>query len=101
MYWIPTTIKKKWLELIISGEKTIEYKVDSAHWEPRMAKAMSELAFGREVGASFLCGQESVKYKVTKVERIFLPKIRGKPGFDLDGKEVWRYYEVHLGERIE
>jgi hypothetical protein len=94
-YWIPTTIKAKWFNKILSGEKTIERKVASNHWKPRLEKAKLIKANGGKVGISFLCGQTSTKYEVLKII-----SCHSNIGWEVDGVRTSDWYEIHLGDPI-
>ena len=93
MKWISTTIKRVWLDKILSGEKTSEFKVASDFWMKRLT--CGHYAPG-ELGINFLCGRKAVKYNVTRI--VFW----GMPGqrMNIDGKVVKEWYEIVLGERI-
>jgi hypothetical protein len=93
MRFISTTIKRKWLDKILSGEKKSELKVCSRFWMRRLT--CGEYAPG-EMGINFLCGREAVKYNVTMVQLWAIP---GKT-MNIDGKVYTNWYEIHLGERI-
>lgn len=93
--WISTTIKRIHLDPILSGEKTIEYKVASPFWEKRLKKHMGYHGRESNIGINFLCGRESVKYKV-----FMLTRMHDKKPMDVDGVLVNTWYEIHLGERI-
>jgi len=93
MDWISTTIKGKYMEKILSGEKSVEYKEASEFWEKRLKKYIGDHEEG--LGINFICGQEVYKFEVTRVS------IRTTMSIEIDGKEVDRYYKIFLGERIE
>lgn len=97
MRWISTTIKRKWLDKILSGEKTIERKVASEYWEPRISKARHELACGHEVGLNLLCYRDCHKFKVLKIERQILPTGQRR---DIDGVMTQIWFEIHIGDEI-
>jgi len=93
MKWISTTIKRVWLDKILSGEKTSEFKVASDFWKKRLT--CGHYAPG-ELGINFLCGRVAVKYEVLWIQLWALPgQIK-----NIDGKVVREWYEIHLGERI-
>ena len=98
MYWIPTTIKRKYLDKILAGKKTIEQKVDSDHWRPRMERAAHELANDRAVGTCFLCGRQVVKYKVNAVSRGIVDT--GKR-IQIDEVLTQIWWDIHLGDQIQ
>ncbi len=92
MNWISTTIKKKYMDKILSGKKTSEYKKATDFWEKRLSKYVG--THDGDLGINFLCGQESYKFRVRQVARGSDFEI------DIDGEPVWEWYEIHLGERM-
>ena len=94
MKWISTTIKKKWINKILSGEKKVEYKNKSEYWQKRLEK-ISAIDIKNGVGINFLCGQEAYKFKVIKID-----SITSETPKNIDGVECHSWYEIHLGERI-
>ena len=95
MYCISTTIKKKWMEQILSGAKTSELKDDTMFWYDRLNKARLKLHRDAEqVHINFLCGRKSYRFAVTNIDYFhnhFLV---------IDGKECASYWEIHLGEQL-
>ncbi len=98
MKWISTTIKKIYLDKILTGEKRIERKVGNEFWEPRLTKALHELACGREVGLNLLCSQKNHKFKVKEIEKIVLPTGMRK---EIDGVKTQIWFEIHIGDEIK
>lgn len=91
--WISTTIKKVWLDKILSGEKKIEYKDNTEWWRARLGN-IDDLDIDEGVGINFLCGRKHYKFMVTAIHLV----ISGTPK-DIDGNECFTWYEIHLGER--
>lgn len=103
MKWISTIIKKKWMDKILSGEKTSEYKVSSNFWGKRIENLADNLTFDRtsdpnhhrfiakDISINFLCGRKSYKYKVTEIIRHFTPMM-------IDGVSCNKYIEIKLGD---
>ena len=94
MKWISTTIKKKWLEKILSGEKTVERKVANEFWTKRLEKFVDG-TFQDDIGINFLCGCESYKFKVININKCYW-----RDGFDIDGVITQEWYEIRLGEQL-
>lgn len=88
---ISTTIKKKWLDKILSGDKTIEYKGDTPFWRKRLDKL---LYCGEDVVITFLCGRKSYKFKVEKIFLFIGERV-------IEGTCYNAFYEIHLGEQIQ
>ena len=91
MYWISTTIKKKYMEKILNGEKTMECKGATPFWEKRLDKLM----MAGSVGINFLCGNKPYKFQVTGIT-----KTRNKNGRLIDGVMYYVYYKIDIGDRI-
>ena len=96
LYYISTTIKRKWMDLILSGEKQSEFKGNTKFWNKRLTKIQVLLLQNELVFINFLCGVESYKYKVKWI--IHHITIQGK---DIDGKKSNDYWEIVLGKRIK
>lgn len=92
MKWISTTIKKKWMVKILSGEKTIEYKGATDFWRPRLDKIMINHS-DKEIGINFLYGRVPYKYKVENIYYYYGDRV-------IDGVLHHGFYEIHLGDRI-
>lgn len=94
MNWISTTIKRKYMDKILEGEKRVEYKKASEFWKKRLQKYIGFFSC-RDVGINFLCGQESYKYMVQQVTRHRHLKI------EIDGELIEDYYKIYLGQRLK
>lgn len=94
MRWISTTIKKKYMDEILSGEKDVEYKGSTYFWDRRLDELNKFPVV--DVGINFLCGQKSYKFKVTDVTKYWNPD-----GIIIDGKHYMEWWEISIGERIE
>lgn len=90
---ISTTIKRRWLNEILSGEKKIEYKEATTHWITRLDKYRGKHRYG-DLYINFLCGRISHKFVVREVRRNI-------GSMNIDGKDVSEYYEIHLGTEIK
>jgi len=91
--WISTTIKKKYMDKILSGDKKFELKGDIIYWRQRLDKLIGK----KNVTINFLCGQKSYKFKVkniTKIEHPFEDTV------EIDGIFYSGYYEIGIGERL-
>ncbi len=94
--WISTTIKKKYMELILSGKKTTEYKENTEFWNKRLNKIMNK----RNIAINFLCGRINYKFEV----KIIIPYFDySNDGcfIDIDEKKVYEWWEIRLGKRIK
>lgn len=78
---ISTTIKRKWMDKILSGEKTVEYKPVNDYWKPRIDGK-------RHTMINFLCGHEMLR-----IESIVTP-------LDIGEFAETECYAIHLGERV-
>lgn len=92
-YWISTTIKKKWLDKILDGTKTSEYRKATPFWMNRFLHI--SITMPQKVGLNLLCGRLAYKFDV-----ISLLEHEDDTPFDLDGEKVYHYFEIVLGERI-
>lgn len=88
---ISTTIKKVYMDQILSGKKTVEYKGLSEFWKSRLQK----LTDRDNLAINFLCGQASYKYAVKKVVQV-----TSNTGMDIDGTMCHSWYEIHLGDPL-
>ena len=88
--WVSTTIKRKWMDKILSGEKTIEYKGATEFWNTRLNKL---LYCGEEISINFLCGRVSYKFKVIRIFYYDNDRV-------IDGVLHKGFFEIHLGEQI-
>jgi len=94
VYYISTTIKKIWMDKILSGEKTSEFKVASVFWIKRLTGARIVLdQLQQPVRINFLCGQ--IAYKFIVKEILF----HNKP-MVIDGVKTQMYYEIKLGQQL-
>jgi len=108
MNWISTTIKRKWLDKILSGEKKSELKVCNEYWSKRIKPLIKIQAANNwgplPIGINFLCGNPNhptkpgicAKYQVEKITiwHSTTPE-------DIDGVMTKEWYEIHLGDRIQ
>lgn len=100
MDWISTTIKKVYMDKILSGEKRIEFKGYTPYWKERLDPFVGRTRIMQYkgldgLGINFLCGRLSYKYQVIGVYRHRL-----KEPIDIAGKKFKKYYTIHLGVRI-
>jgi len=89
---ITTTIKKEYLDKILSGEKTIEYKGNTEFWSTRLDKLM---LIQDKVIINFICGRKSYKFEVWRIERQ-----EDFNGFIINNKSYNSYFKIYLGNRI-
>jgi hypothetical protein len=94
MKWISTTIKKKWMDLILDGTKCAEYKANTKFWNKRLEPLVDKFFLDDEIGINFLCGQKSYKYRVVHIRH------HNRHPLDIDGVQVTDWYEIQLGKRI-
>lgn len=84
---ISTTIKRKYMDAILSGQKDVEYKAYNEYWCKRL--------HGNSSGViNFLCGQQCYKYKYTAVDVIDTPQSVS------DVIKTAKCFAVHLGRRV-
>lgn len=101
MRWVSTTIKRKYLEKILSGEKKIERKVASEYWNKRLNKVLKVTPREKrgeieDIGLSLLCGRECHKFEVTHLFK------KHSDGWTMiDGIATHDWWEIHIGDRIE
>lgn len=92
-YWLSTTIKRKHLDKILSGEKTSEYKNASEHWVKRCENAKSS---DGDIGIIFICGSVVYRYEVRDI--IF--NYDHDDPFEIDDEMCAAWYDIALGARI-
>ena len=73
------TLKKKWFDLINSGEKTIEFREIKPYWTKRLEGKHFDIVIFKN---GYNKDSPKMKFKVKEIKKNL-------------------YYEVHLGERIE
>lgn len=95
MKCISTTIKRTWMDKILSGEKKIEYKDNTEYWRKRLSN-IDDIDIESGVEINFLCGQVAYRYKVIDIALII-----HKEPMDIDGVKTNTWYEIHLGERVQ
>ena len=61
-----TTIKRVYMDQILSGEKKVEYKENTPYWQDRIKGGASII--------NFLCGQKFYKYRIVRIRCIKTPK---------------------------
>lgn len=96
IYYISTTIKRKWMDLILSGEKQSEFKGNTKFWNKRLKRIQELLKRKELVFINFLCGAESYQFKVDCIIHYSC-----FPAFNIDGKEFTDYWEIKIGKRIK
>lgn len=89
MRYISTTIKKVWLEQILSGEKVIEFKGATDFWIKRL---MPMLEGSDRIIINFLCGRKSFKFTVLNVCHV-----RSRRPFKIDEVYFYEWFEIHIG----
>lgn len=96
-YCISTTIKKKYFLQTINRTKKIEYKVDNDWWHSRLLKAMEALKAGGRVKLNLLCGREHAQFDVPGIAHTK----NVATALDIDGVMTKKYFEIHIGVKIE
>jgi hypothetical protein len=94
MKFLTTTIKRCYMDLILSGKKTIEYKGYIDHWKKRIDKILKDPGYPADYGINFLCGQIAYKYKITKIVLVDSPK-------EIAGTTYPKHYEIHFEPLIK
>jgi len=92
--FITTTIKRKYMDQILSGIKTVEYKGYTDFWSTRINRVLHNPVYPDNCVINFLCGQKAYKYKITKIELQVGPR-------EIDGAKYDKYYEIHFEEMPE
>ena len=94
--YISTTIKKEWLDKILDGTKTVEYKGDTPFWCRRIVPIKYLTAFGK-LGINFPAGwpgyEKCYKFEVPEIEYIKGRRV-------IDGQTFEACFAIHLGRRI-
>lgn len=93
MRYISTTIKKVWLDKILSGEKKIELKPGTDFWKKRL---MPMLEGSDRIILSLLCGRKAYKFSVMNV-----CYVQSRRPLKIDVPYYYSWFEIHLGELIE
>lgn len=88
MNTISTTIKRKYLDRILSGEKNVEYKGATPYWKKRLEKNLG--LYYKDLAIVFVCSQEAYRFTVTNVVHRYESKV-------IDGVRYESYYAIHLG----
>ena len=84
---LSTTIKKVFMDRILSGEKKVEYKENTRYWQDRIK--------GDATVINFLCGQKFYKYKINRIRCIKTPR-----GVRTVIKTSY-CFAIELGERLQ
>lgn len=93
---ISTTIKRKWMDKILTGEKTSEFKNASDFWNKRLFKYIGTDIVKNGSTITFLCGRKVYRYIIKNV--LYYPC--NTPPKEIDGKLCSIYWEIQLGERL-
>lgn len=81
---ISTTIKAIYLDLIVSGEKKVEYREINDFWTKRICKIPDQIIF--------ICGNRVERYEIVSIELV------NKKIYDFDNT-FW--FALHLGKRLK
>lgn len=82
------TLKRKWFEMIVSGEKKEEYRVIKPYWESRLNKSYSHVVFRNGYNKS----APKAKFKLLSI-------IKGK-GLPEWGAPVDDVFIIFLGDKV-
>ncbi len=106
MRWISTTIKRKYMDKILAGDKKIEYKRGSNYWRKRILPLMhrkDELDEDEDpddlepLGITFVCGQDVYKFELKGMMHVTADcDVK-----EIDGETVQEYFALRIGKRIE
>ena len=91
MKTISTTIKKKYMDKILSGEKISELKNANKFWKKRI---MPIYKSGEESIINFLCGKKSYHFEIICI--LYHDRIE----CEIDGKLCYEWFEILIGNRI-
>lgn len=90
-------LKKKWFDMIASGEKKVEYRDIKPHWTSRLTTTNQEFKEFTEV--EFQLGYQAnaprIKFAVEKID-IGKPN----PNWASPGASQTDFYRIHLGESL-
>jgi len=97
MLYISTTIKQKYMDQILSGEKKYEYKELKEYWESRIDRMLKkfEETGDTDMRINFLCGRICYKFKIKSIEKFENVRI------NIDGVLCMGYYAIEIGERLD
>ena len=87
-------IRERYFDLIVIGEKKIEYRKDKPFWVKRIIKANQE---GRGAQAVFICGKRKHVRWITFIERMKTPAFSEQGKKDVDTPECFGF---HLGDEV-
>ena len=98
------TIKRKWFEMIVSGEKTEEYRDIKPHYEQRLNKLLSK-EYGKQADQPII---ENIHLFNGGYFSEDLPNVKLKfKGIEVrEGKEKWgavsgtKYFVIKLGDIV-
>jgi len=93
MEWISTTIKKKWMDQILSGETDTELIGANNFWDKRLGKLITK--DDGLVAINFLCCQKAYAFKVKEI--LYVSTLCPKK---IDEKYYKTYWKIRLGARI-
>ena len=89
-------IRKRYFDAIVSGEKTTEFRVDSAFWRSRIDGKMKE--GDPEWIAVFICGKRVHRRLITLIQKVDTPSWFSEQGKkDVSTKKC---YAIHLGLEV-
>jgi len=94
-------VRKRYYDLIVEGDKTVEYRKDSRFWRKRLhlnrARARAHVYDYPEI-AVFICGKRVHRRKITDIKRVRTPTTFSEQG----KKDVPTLFcfAIHLGEEV-
>ena len=93
-------IKRKWFDMILSGEKREEYRLSKRHWRSRIAHELTlARASGCKPEVEFRCGYSALAPRATfEIESIF--ERLGRPVHPEWGEPSDWHYVLRLGRRL-
>ena len=96
-------IRKKYFQQIVHGQKTIEYRRDSAFWKKRIEKLEKvpnrDAWMPENLLAVFICGKCSIRKRIIYIERIQTPENFSAQGNkDVDTPTC---FAIHLGSEVK
>lgn len=92
-YIISTTIKRHWINEILNGIKTSEFKGNTDYWNKRLRRFIGHDFDINPTYINFLCGKMSYKFRIKNII------LHATPGY-IDGIDYNSYWQIVLWYRV-